>query len=123
MTALTEMLDRGFTTVRDDGGANHDLARAADEGIFDGPRLLFCGKALSQTGGHGDMRTPGDFAKAFDDAEVRRAARDEIRKGATHLKVMAGGGVASPTDTAVPSRDISYLDSLVRHVRMYSLFH
>lgn len=110
MQSLKSMLKRGFTTVRDAGGADHGLASALEEGIFKGPRLLFCGKALSQTGGHGDMRAPGDFAKAFDctcaglgrvcdgDAEVRKAARDEIRKGATHIKVMAGGGVSSPTD-------------------------
>lgn len=110
MRELKETLKRGITTIRDAGGADHGLARALQEGILEGPRLLYCGKALSQTGGHGDMRAPGDFAKAFDctcaglgrvcdgDAEVRRAARDEIRKGATHIKVMAGGGVASPTD-------------------------
>ena len=107
---LEAMLRRGFTTVRDAGGADHGLARVVQEKTFPGPRLLFCGKALSQTGGHGDMREPGNFAKAFDcscaglgricdgDTEVRRAARDEIRKGATHIKVMAGGGVSSPTD-------------------------
>ena len=110
MAELKATLRRGFTTIRDAGGADHGLARALEEGVIEGPRLLFCGKALSQTGGHGDMRSPGDFAKAFDctcaglgrvcdgDAEVRRATRDEIRKGATHIKVMAGGGVASPTD-------------------------
>ena len=107
---LQATLRRGVTTIRDAGGADHGLARALQEGHIQGPRLLFCGKALSQTGGHGDMRAPGDFAKAFDctcaglgrvcdgDAQVRRATRDEIRKGATHIKVMAGGGVASPTD-------------------------
>jgi imidazolonepropionase-like amidohydrolase len=112
--ALEAMLQRGFTTVRDAGGADHGLAQAIEEGYICGPRLLFCGKALSQTGGHGDMRLPGNFAKALSlegcgccaglgrvcdgDAEVRRAVRDEVRKGATHIKVMAGGGVSSPTD-------------------------
>ncbi|CAB9519158.1 amidohydrolase [Seminavis robusta] len=107
---LEATLKRGITTIRDAGGADHGLARALQENICQGPRLLFCGKALSQTGGHGDQRAPGDFVKAFDctcaglgricdgDAQVRKAARDEIRKGATHIKVMAGGGVASPTD-------------------------
>lgn len=114
---LNRMLLRGFTTVRDAGGADHGLARAVEEREplgLEGSRLLFCGKALSQTGGHGDMRAPGYFAKAMSyelcqccaglgrvcdgDAEVRRATRDEIRKGATHIKVMAGGGVSSPTD-------------------------
>lgn len=50
------MLLRGFTTVRDAGGADFGLAQASDEGVILGPRVLFSGHALSQTGGHGDMR-------------------------------------------------------------------
>ncbi len=107
---LQAMLMRGFTTVRDAGGADHGLARAVDEDHIVGPRVLFCGHALSQTGGHGDMRGPGEqdldqclccagLGVVCDGVpEVRRAARDEIRKGATHLKIMASGGVSSPTD-------------------------
>ena len=104
------MLMRGFTTVRDVGGADFGLARAVEEGLIRGPRLLFCGKALSQTGGHGDVRGPG--MEALDAAytqpglgmivdgvpEVRWAARAEIRRGANHIKIMGGGGAASPTD-------------------------
>jgi imidazolonepropionase-like amidohydrolase len=107
---MSRMLDRGFTTVRDASGADYGLADAQAEGLFRGPRLLFCGRALSQTGGHGDSRTRG--ANASDDHPccaglgrladgvdaVRAAARDELRKGAHHIKVMASGGVASPTD-------------------------
>ena len=107
---LRKMLMRGFTTVRDVGGADFGLARAVEEGLYDGPRLLFCGKALSQSGGHGDMRGPG--AQAYDDAytqpglgvivdgvpAIRKAARGEIRRGAHHIKIMGGGGAASPTD-------------------------
>jgi imidazolonepropionase-like amidohydrolase len=107
---LNKMLMRGFTTVRDVGGADFGLARAVEEGLFRGPRLLFGGKALSQTGGHGDMRGPG--VEAYDAsytqpglgvmvdgvAEVRRAARAEVRRGANHIKFMGGGGAASPTD-------------------------
>jgi imidazolonepropionase-like amidohydrolase len=74
-----------------------------------GPRLLFCGKAISQTGGHGDMRGPGEnypvcacaagLGRVCDGVSaVREACRDEIRKGATHIKIMASGGVSSPTD-------------------------
>jgi imidazolonepropionase-like amidohydrolase len=55
---LRDMLMRGFTTVRDAGGADYGLAQAVEEGITPGPRLLFCGHALSQTGGHGDVRWP-----------------------------------------------------------------
>lgn len=107
---LVDMLRRGFTTVRDVGGADYGLAQAIEEGYLEGPRLLFGGKALSQTGGHGDSRGPG--RQAYDPCyccptmgvicdgvdEVRKAAREEIRRGAHHLKLMLSGGVASPTD-------------------------
>jgi imidazolonepropionase-like amidohydrolase len=107
---LHGMLHRGFTTVRDVGGADFGLAAAVDEGLFPGPRIVFGGRALSQTGGHGDPRPPG--AHLLDQhpckpgmtvvadgvAEVRRAARDQLRTGAYHVKVMLSGGVASPTD-------------------------
>jgi imidazolonepropionase-like amidohydrolase len=104
------MLRRGFTTVRDAGGADYGFAVAVAEGLFQGPRIMFGGKALSQTGGHGDDRGPGrevadghpcvpGLSHVCDGAaEVRRAARSELRRGADHLKVMLGGGVASPTD-------------------------
>ncbi|MFJ9083275.1 amidohydrolase family protein [Streptomyces sp. NPDC102384] len=104
------MLDRGFTTVRDMAGADFGLARAQREGLVRGPRLAFGGKALSQTGGHGDSRDAGswhhdehpccaDHGRVADGEDaVRVAARDELRKGAHHIKVMASGGVASPTD-------------------------
>lgn len=107
---LEGMLARGFTTVRDAGGADWGLAKAVDEGLIDGPRLLYCGHALSQTGGHGDVRGAGDegLHQCFCCAglghvcdgtpEVLRAAREEIRRGATQLKIMASGGVSSPTD-------------------------
>jgi imidazolonepropionase-like amidohydrolase len=106
---LKGMLHRGFTTVRDAGGADFGIAAAVEEGYIEGPRILYCGKALSQTGGHGDMRRPGEnleqclccpgLGRICDGvAEVRRAVRDEVRKGATHIKLMVSGGIASPTD-------------------------
>ncbi len=107
---LEKMLRRGFTTVRDAGGADWGLVRAVEEGHIKGPRVLFCGHALSQTGGHGDMRGPGEDSlhQCFCCAglghicdgvsEVLKAAREEIRRGATQIKIMASGGVASPTD-------------------------
>jgi len=107
---MAAMLWRGFTTVRDVGGADFGIAQAVEEDLLDGPRLLFGGRALSQTGGHGDFRGPGE--NLLDDclccagmgrvcdgvAEVQKAARDELRRGAHHVKIMASGGVSSPTD-------------------------
>ncbi|WP_158891046.1 metal-dependent hydrolase family protein [Amycolatopsis anabasis] len=107
---LRGMAERGFTTVRDASGADFGLADAQREGLLSGPRILFCGKALSQTGGHGDARGRGTqvvndhpccagLGRIADGVDaVRAAARDELRKGAHHIKVMASGGVASPTD-------------------------
>jgi imidazolonepropionase-like amidohydrolase len=107
---MSGMLDRGFTTVRDLAGADFGLADAQAEGLIRGPRLAFCGRALSQTGGHGDSRPRGmhrhddhpccaGVGRIADGVDaVRAATRDELRKGADHIKVMAGGGVASPTD-------------------------
>ena len=107
---LRDMISRGFTTVRDAGGADYGLAAAVEEGYLVGPRILYAGKALSQTGGHGDFRGRGEndvgecycrpnIGRVCDGvSEVRRAARDEIRKGATQIKLMISGGVCSPTD-------------------------
>ena len=53
---MRDMLMRGFTTVRDLGGADFGLVMAIEEGLIDAPRLVICGKALSQTGGHTDYR-------------------------------------------------------------------
>jgi imidazolonepropionase-like amidohydrolase len=111
INVLSGMLRRGFTTVRDAGGADQGLAQAVREGVCEGPRILYSGRALSQTGGHGDMRSPGEEAanpcspplwalSRIGDGvtEVRRAARDELRKGACQIKIMVSGGVASPSD-------------------------
>lgn len=106
------MLMRGFTTVRDLGGADAGLKRASDEGLFLGPRLVICGKALSQTGGHTDYRGPnsnrnvdyygdklGTLGRVADGVDaVRRVAREELKNGADYIKVMADGGVSSPSD-------------------------
>lgn len=107
---LEGMLQRGFTTVRDAGGADWGLAEAVEEGSILGPSVLFVGHALSQTGGHGDMRGRGEdvcscgaalrgLGRVCDGVDAcRAAARDELRKGAHCIKVMASGGVSSPTD-------------------------
>lgn len=106
---MLEMLARGFTSVRDAGGADFGLAQAVREDLAPGPRLFFCGHALSQTGGHGDQRGPGEDAEpcmclhglgvVCDGVPaMRKACREEIRKGATQIKLMVSGGVASPCD-------------------------
>ena len=109
---LKGMLERGFTTVRDLGGAPYALAEAIAQGLTPGPRLFTCGKALSKTGGHSDARPRYDTREANRWAgnfgalgriadgvdEVRRACREMLREGASFIKVMANGGVASPTD-------------------------
>ena len=104
---LEAILRRGFTTVRDACGGDRGLVRAIDEGLIAGPRLFVSGRALSQTGGHGDSRpanhlcgASSDFTSRIADGvdEVRRAAREELRAGAHQLKIMASGGVASPSD-------------------------
>lgn len=104
------MLERGFTTVRDCGGALFPLKQAIEEYVHPGPRLFIAGHALSQTGGHGDMRglldnheccggTTQGVGRVIDGVpDCLKYAREEIRQGADFLKIMGGGGVASPTD-------------------------
>jgi imidazolonepropionase-like amidohydrolase len=109
---LRGMLMRGFTTVRDAGGADAGHRQAVEQGLFTGPRVFVSGRAISQTGGHGDPRSPADLVAPCDCVhleaglgriadgvpEVRKAVRDEIRLGADQIKVMAGGGIASQAD-------------------------
>ncbi len=106
-------LMRGFTTVRDLGGPVFGLKRAIDEGVMTGPRIYPSGAFISQTSGHGDFRFPfevprtlggplshseveGIAAIADSPDEVRLRAREQLRQGASQIKLMAGGGVASP---------------------------
>ncbi|HWD57056.1 MAG TPA: amidohydrolase family protein, partial [Stellaceae bacterium] len=121
------MLARGFTTVRDAGGGDGGLAEAVVQGLVRGPRLFPSGQALSQTGGHGDLRPRtrsvvscacceygAGLARIADGVdECRRAARDELRKGATQIKIMASGGVASPYD---PIWNLQYSDEEMRAI-------
>ena len=104
-------LQEGFTTVRDAGGLDPAFANATDKGLIKGPRILPSGSFLSQTGGHGDNRgryddapprpIPGLLAApALVDGvdAVRAATRQQLRLGATQIKLMACGGVVSQTD-------------------------
>lgn len=112
MVAMQSMLDRGFTSVRDTGGADWGLRTAVEEGLIAGPRLFISGRAIGPTGGHSDSRRRTDAgarciccdALAFSmcladgEAEVRKAAREQMRQGCDHIKIMMSGGVASPYD-------------------------
>jgi imidazolonepropionase-like amidohydrolase len=107
---LAGMLARGFTSIRDVGAGEVGLARAIEEGYFQGPRMFYGGKQLTQTGGAGDWRAPS--RSVYDDnyyspaigvicdgvPEVRRAVREEVRRGAHHIKVYLSGAVDSPSD-------------------------
>jgi imidazolonepropionase-like amidohydrolase len=110
--AMRAMLHRGFTTLRDTGGADYGMKAAVEQGLFEGPRLFIAGAPLSQTGGHADhrLRTQDRVfcaccsglawtARVADGVpEVIKATRDELRKGADHIKIMVSGGVASQAD-------------------------
>jgi imidazolonepropionase-like amidohydrolase len=108
--ALAGYLKRGFTTVRDACGADYGFVMALERHLLMGPRLLISGKAISKTGGHGDARPIDQIdicpcahcspltVIADGEDEVRRAVREELRKGAAQIKIFASGGVTSPTD-------------------------
>ena len=106
------MIDRGFTTVRDTGGADWGLKTAVETGLLPGPRLFISGKAIGPTGGHSDSRRRTDlgarcgccnamvYSMAVADGPdgVRQAVREQMRQGADQVKIMCSGGVASPYD-------------------------
>ena len=113
--AAEATLMRGFTSVRDLGGPVFGLKRAIDDGVVVGPRIYPSGAFISQTSGHGDFRMPYEVPRAVGDPlshlerigvsaiadspdEVRLRAREQLRQGASQLKLMAGGGVASSYD-------------------------
>jgi imidazolonepropionase-like amidohydrolase len=113
--AAEKQLLRGFTSVRDAGGPSFALKRAIDEGVIIGPRIYPSGAPISQTSGHGDYRSitelprvRGSSGTYFDQIgmtaiadgvdEVLTRTRENLMRGATQIKVMAGGGVASNYD-------------------------
>jgi imidazolonepropionase-like amidohydrolase len=109
---LRNCLMSGFTTIREAGGADYSIAHLLKEGTIIGPRLFYSGRALTQTGGGADFRTPIELtdpcghvsplsvmsviADGID--QVRAAAREELRKGASQIKVFASGGVVFPAE-------------------------
>lgn len=139
---LHGMLMRGFTTVRDAGGADLGLVQAVERGHFVGPRLFIAGRAITQTGGHGDSRpaffqgnagcvccgAAGMLGSIADGVGgVRRAVREELRNGAHHVKVMVGGGVASPSDrlegTQYSIEELTAIVGEARAARTYVMAH
>ena len=124
---LSGILMRGFTSVRDAGGADWSLAEATRTDVVTGPRIFPAGRGFSQTGGHGDFRARNDIldpcacmqkvgsiARVVDGVDnMRIAVREEIQKGATQIKIMASGGVASPND---PIHFLGYSESEIRAV-------
>jgi imidazolonepropionase-like amidohydrolase len=102
----------GFTSIREAGGADHRVARLLAEEKIVGPRLFYSGSALTQTGGGADFRSPDEtvdpagqpgpfsvmsvIADGVD--EVRKAAREELRRGAAQIKVFVSGGVVFPSE-------------------------
>jgi imidazolonepropionase-like amidohydrolase len=108
---MLEYLDQGFTTARDAGCNILSIAKSVNKGMFPGPRIFPSGGFLSQTGGHADTGMFNDRVGAVDSLEhvgfgyivdgvpeVMKAARHNLRAGATQIKIMAGGGVASEFD-------------------------
>jgi imidazolonepropionase-like amidohydrolase len=124
-TRLRAMLNRGFTTVRDTGGCDWGIKTAVETGHIVGPRIFIAGQSIGPTGGHSDSRrrTNGggecvccnglQFKSAVADGvdAVRKAAREQMRQGADHVKIMMSGGVASPYD---PLNSLQFSDSEVK---------
>lgn len=121
---LEGMLKRGFTTVRDAGGADSGHRSAVEKGLFPGPRLFVSGRILSQTGGHGDQRAIADVCGCESVAggmsiiadgvdAVRKAVRENVRQGVDQIKIMGGGGVASPGDKLIhPQYSLEEIDAI-----------
>jgi imidazolonepropionase-like amidohydrolase len=105
-------LQRGFTTVRDTGGGEYGLQLAVERGWVEGPRLVYCGPAFTQTGGGADFRDPeaddhlcvcgaarhSHGSQIVDGCDpIRAAVREEFRRGASFIKILASGAVAAPS--------------------------
>jgi imidazolonepropionase-like amidohydrolase len=133
--ALAGMLARGFTTIRDVGRGDFGLARAVEEGYFTGPRIFYGGKQLTQTGGAGDYRAPS--RRVYEDnyyaptigvicdgvPECRRAVREEVRRGAHHIKVYLSGAVDAPSDRVDSTQfSIEELNAIVEEATAANIY-
>ena len=124
---LRHILSCGFTSVRDVAGGDHGMAMALRDRYLEGPRFFYGGLCLTQTGGHGDFRPASEstdycscgternvFAVHADGVDACiRATREELRKGAHHIKIMASGGVLSPND---PLERCQYSEAEIRAI-------
>jgi imidazolonepropionase-like amidohydrolase len=124
---LRHILSCGFTTVRDVAGGDHGMAMALRDRFFEGPRFFYGGLCLTQTGGHGDLRPmsqPTDLTACGAEHNVLavhadgvdeciKATREELRKGASHIKIMGSGGVLSPND---PLERCQYSEAEIRAI-------
>jgi imidazolonepropionase-like amidohydrolase len=124
---LRHILSCGFTTVRDVAGGDHGMAMALRDGFVVGPRFFYGGLCLTQTGGHADLRPrsqPTDYLSCGAERNVLaihadgvdeciKAAREELRKGASHIKIMGSGGVMSPND---PLERCQYSEAEIRAI-------
>ena len=135
---MRDMLHRGFTTVRDAAGADYGLQEAQARGLYEGPRLFIAGYPISQTGGHADMRPKGVRGTGFfcscaglglvgaiadGVGEVRRAVREQVRTGANQIKIMAGGGISSPSDPLEGTQfSIEELEAAVQEAEAANLY-
>ena len=134
---LQGALERGFTTVRDMGGADWGLRSAVAEGSIKGPRVYIAGRALSQTGGHGDIRRRVETESfcscsnalasmsvvADGKAGVQVATREQLRQGVDHIKVFLSGGVVSPSDPLTSAQYTDEeLEAIVHEARSWNTY-
>ena len=141
--ACGDMLSRGFTTVRDCGGAPFALKTAIEEWLIVGPRLFLAGHALTQNGGHGDFRDSHDYAdpecptcghfvglaRIVDGVdEALHKTRDELRQGADFIKVMGSGGMLGAgrntrEDTQFTPEEMRAITSVAKASSTYVTVH
>ena len=137
---IKNTLMQGYTTIRDTGGCDWSFKESVMRGLIPGPRMFVSNGPISQTGGHGDHRQRHDHRSEHHDHplmagsaiadgadQVRLAAREQLRRGADQIKIMAGGGAASPTDAVEdPQYTVEELAAAVyeaRAVRKYVCAH
>lgn len=143
--ALEMTLMQGITTVRDAGGNDWGVVRAAAEGLFNSPRIFPSGALISQTGGHFDFRQKHDSLHRTEHAggiaivldgmsyiadspdAVRKAARECLRQGATQVKIASGGGIISSGDPVLSlqftSREVRAAVEVARNWGTYVASH